>query len=73
MKKFEIKVEMNINGETTMDATSEGFSAHEIIGLLELTKMDIVEQLMNPEKFIHRRRFKDKDGEWTEVVKDGEK
>ena len=72
MKKLEIKVEMNIHGEITMDATNEGFSAHEIIGLLELKKMDIVEQIINPQKFIHRKRFKDKDGEWTEVEKGGE-
>ena len=72
MKKFEIKVEMNVHGEIAMEATNEGFSAHEIIGLLEMKKMDIAEQLINPQNFIHRRRFKDKDGEWTEVVKDGE-
>ena len=72
MKKLEIKVEMNIHGEITMEATNEGFSAPEIIGLLELKKMDIVEQLINPQNFIHRRRFKDEDGEWVEVEKGGE-
>ena len=69
MKKLEIKVETNIHGEITMGATNEGFSAFEIIGLLELKKMDIVEQLINPQNFIHRRRFKDEDGEWVEVEK----
>lgn len=71
MKKLEIKVEMNIHGEITMEATNEGFSAPEIIGLLELKKMDVVEQLINPQNFIHRRRFKDEDGEWAEVEKGG--
>ena len=72
MKKLEIKVKMNIHGEITMEATNEGFSAHEIIGLLELKKMDIVEQLVNPQNFIHRRRFKDEDGELVEIEKGGE-
>lgn len=71
MKKLEIKVKMNIHGEITMEATNEGFSAPEIIGLLELKKMDIVEQLVNPQNFIHRRRFKDEDGEQVEVEKGG--
>ena len=71
MKKLEIKVEMNIHGEITMEATNDGFSAHELIGLLELKKMDIVEQCVNPQNFIHRRKFKDQDGEWVEVEKDG--
>ena len=72
MKKLEIKVEMNIRGEITMEVTNEGFTAVELIGLLELKKMDIVEQCVNPQNFIHRRKFKDKDGEWVEVEKGGE-
>ena len=74
MKKLEIKVEMNIHGGITMEATNEGFTPSELIGLLELKKMDIVEQCINPQNFIHRRRFKDEGGEWVEVEKkEGEK
>lgn len=69
MKRLEFIVEVNPNGEISMEATNDGFSAPEIIGLLELKKMDIVEQCFNPQKFIHRRRYKDTNGEWVEVEK----
>jgi hypothetical protein len=72
MKKLEIKVEVNNQGEITMEASNDGFTAPELIGLLELKKMDIVEQCINPQNFIHRRRYKDKDGEWVEVKKGSE-
>jgi len=72
MKRLEIKVEVNNKGEITMETTNDGFTAPELIGLLELKKMDIVEQCVNPQNFIHRRRYRDPDGEWTEVVKEGE-
>lgn len=72
MKRLEIKVEVNNKGEITMEATNDGFTAPELIGLLELKKMDIVEQCRNPQNFIHRRRYRDQDGELTEVVKEGE-
>jgi hypothetical protein len=72
MKKLEIKVEVNTKGEITMETTNDGFTAPELIGLLELKKVDIVEQCVNPQKFIHRRKFKDEDGEWVEVKKGGE-
>ena len=71
MKKLEIKVEVNNQGEITMKASNDGFTAPELIGLLELKKMDIVEQCRNPQNYIHRRRYKDKDGEWVEVEKGG--
>lgn len=72
MKKLEIKVEVNNQGEIRMEASNDGFTAPELIGLLELKKMDIVEQCINPQNFIHRRRYKDKDGEWVEVEKGSE-
>lgn len=71
MKRLEIKVEVSNEGVITMETTNDGFTAPEIIGLLELKKMDIVEQCVNPQKFIHRRRYKDEDGEWVEVEKGG--
>lgn len=71
MKKLEIKVEENNQGEITIKASNDGFTPPELIGLLELKKMDIVEQCRNPQNFIHRRRYKDKDGEWVEIEEGG--
>lgn len=71
MKRLEIKVEVSNEGVITMETTNDGFTAPEIIGLLELKKMDIVEQCVNPQKFIHRRIYKDEYGKWVEVEKGG--
>lgn len=71
MKRLEFKVEVSNEGVITMETTNDGFTAPEIIGLLELKKMDIVEQCVNPQKFIHRRRYKDEYGKWVEVDKGG--
>lgn len=73
MKRLEIKVEVSNKGLITMEATNDGFTAPEIIGLLEVKKMDIVEQCVNPQNFIHRRRYKDEYGKWVEVEKGGAK
>ena len=71
MKRLEFKVEVSNEGVITMETTNDGFTAPEIIGLLELKKMDIVEQCVNPHNFIHRRRYKDEYGKWVEVEKGG--
>lgn len=69
MKRLEIKVEVSNEGVITMETTNDGFTAPEIIGLLELKKMDIVEQCVNPQNFIHHRIYKDEYGKWAEVEK----
>ena len=55
-----------MNGDILDNATKTS------IGLLELKKADIIEQCINPQNFIHRRRYKDDDGEWNEILKGGE-
>ena len=72
-KKWEINVEDNGKGKITWAVSNYGFTALELLGLLELKKADIIEQCINPQNFIHRRRYKDEDGEWNEVTKVGER
>ena len=62
MKKFELTVTEE-NGQLNTIGNNDGFNALELVGLLELKKQDVINQIKHPEKFKHTRT----------VVKDGEK
>ena len=49
MKRFVLVAERDENGTDTLNLSNEGYSAVEIIGLLELKKQDII-QIMNERK-----------------------
>ena len=71
MKEFTIKITFDSDGMSNTTVTNDGFNALELLGLLEMKKMDIIDQCINPEKFKMTRRCKI-EGEEYEVVKDGE-
>lgn len=72
MKKFTIEIVFDENdGMIHTNVTNDGFNAMELLGLLEMKKMDIIDQCLYPEKFKHTRKFK-ADNEWYEVTKEGE-
>ena len=71
MRKFTvIFTEDTINQTIECKSTNEGFTAIEMVGLLEMKKEDIREQLINEPKF--KRYFVDKDGTRQELVKESE-
>lgn len=60
-----ILTEMN-NGGATVSTENDGFSALEILGLLEMKQQDILEQLRHPAKFVRKftdGAIKEKEGE----------
>ena len=71
MKKFTIEIVCDADGMTHTTVTNDGFNALELLGLLEMKKMDIIDQCINPEKFKMTRHCK-LDAEDYEIVKEGE-
>ena len=71
MKKFTVTfTEDEYNKTIECKSTNQGFSAFEIIGLLEMKKEDLREQLTNEPKF--KRYLINPDGTRQEVVKESE-
>ena len=70
-KKFIIEIIVDEDGMSHTNVTNNGFNAIELLGLLELKKMDIIDQCINPEKFKLTRRCI-LDNEEYEVTKEGE-
>lgn len=70
MKKFELVVEMSDN-TLSMGGTNDGFTALELIALLDIKKLDIIEQFTKLENFTHRRVVK-RNGEWVSIEKEEE-
>lgn len=56
MKKFEMTVKApDNNSEVYFECENTGFTAGEIVGLLEIKKQDIIAQLNRPGIFKHKR------------------
>lgn len=71
MKKFTIEITVDNDGMSHTRVTNDGFNTPELLGLLELKKMDIIDQCINPEKFKLTRRCI-LDNEEYEITKEGE-
>ena len=67
MKRFELIVECE-GEKVQMSAKNDGFSAFELIAVLETKKSDLVEQVTHPENFTHHRIAKEK-GKWKNIAK----
>ena len=71
MRKFTVTFTEDTYNETiACSSTNEGFSAIELMGLLEMKLLDVREQLRNEPKF--KRYFVHKDGTKEEIVKESE-
>jgi len=68
MKKFELVVEVSDN-TLSMSGTNDGFTALELIALLDIKKLDIIEQFTKHGNFTHRR-VAQKNGEWVSIEKE---
>ena len=62
-------IEDSVN-QTIEKSVNKGFTAIEMVGLLEMKKEDIREQLVNEPKF--KRYYLDKDGKKIEVINKSE-
>lgn len=69
MKRFELVIEQDANS-LVMNGENEGFTALELIALLDIKKTDIMEQFTKRENFTHHRVAK-KDGDAVEIRKGG--
>ena len=67
MKRFELVIEQDDNG-LTMSGENDGFNVLEIVALLDIKKIDLVEQFTKRENFTHHRTAK-VNGEWNEIRK----
>lgn len=67
MKRFELVIEDDFDG-CRISGTNEGFTALELIALLDIKKIDIIEQFTKRENFTHHRVAKF-DGETEEIQK----
>ena len=68
MKRFELVIEWDENG-ISVNGENDGFSAIELIALLDIKKNDIMEQFTKCENFRHHRVCNE-NGEWREIVKE---
>ena len=70
LKTLDIKITFDTT-TNTLNTTSEveGFDALEILGLLELRKQDIMQQLYNPNEFERVRKYEN--GESDKVIYKG--
>ena len=72
MRKLVITFKEDDNNTLTIECMNMGgFSAVELVGMLEAKKADIIEQMNHPELF--KRHFITESGEHIEVIKEGEK
>ena len=67
MKRFELVIEDD-GDSCIMSGTNEGFNVLELIALLDVKKIDLMEQFTKRENFTHHRVVK-KDGEEAEIQK----
>lgn len=58
------------DGQDLIDCENEGFTALELLGILEVKKSDILEQMRRPADF--KRYVIDKNGRKSEIVKEKE-
>lgn len=52
-KMFTIEVIVDEDGMSHTNVTNDGFNGMELLGLLEMKKMDIIDLCLYPEKFKH--------------------
>jgi hypothetical protein len=69
MKKLVITFEETDQGMISCEVKNTGFNAAEIVGFLEMKKIDTIDQMNHPKLF--KRYFIDEDGERLEIVKEG--
>lgn len=70
MKKFVLTFTVGDDGMLRCTGENNGFTALELLGMLETKKTDIVDQMMHSELF--KRYAVDSDGVRKEIVKEGE-
>lgn len=70
MKKFVLTFTVGDDGMLRSTGENTGFTALELLGMLETKKTDIIDQMMHHELF--KRYVVDSDGVRKEIVKEGE-
>lgn len=67
MRKFNLTVTEETDGNFTIKTLNDGFNSAELIGFLECKKNDILDQIRFPEKFIKHQRTIVIDGEQMSI------
>lgn len=67
MKRFELVIEQDADS-LVMNGDNDGFTALELIAMLDIKKLDIIEQFTKRENFTHHRVAKH-DGETVDIQK----
>ena len=65
MREFCIRVIENEEGGVTIEGTNKGFTAVEIVAILELKKHDLIRQIEEPTKFV--RTVVNEDGSTVDI------
>jgi hypothetical protein len=67
MKEFILTVTVDNKGALIFDGHNDGFTAPEIVAFLEIKKQDIIDQITQPDRFVHKRTFVNNNGEEISV------
>lgn len=70
MKKYKLEVILNDDNSLDLIGENAGFNAAELIGIFELKKRDIYEQISDTAGVKFKRTYKD--GDYTEEIEDRE-